>query len=132
MDDGGSKVSATIDRFCRHMYLPARVYRTGIINIIIVMSMVRKRCERVLHESYICKRGYRASYANKHDQATLFYAKRVTAVTSNGRERRLRRETHRRMCARLNKKKIFRGPEEFLFSHRAVLGHLEIRRLHQQ
>ncbi|KYN28452.1 hypothetical protein ALC57_02179 [Trachymyrmex cornetzi] len=36
------------------------------------------------YESLPSEQGYRTAYANKYDRTTLFYAKRVTAVTSSG------------------------------------------------
>ncbi|KYM83405.1 hypothetical protein ALC53_06137 [Atta colombica] len=40
------------------------------------------------YESLSNEQGYRTAYANKYDRTTLFYAKRVTAVTSSGRTMR--------------------------------------------
>ena len=36
------------------------------------------------YESFPSEQGYRTAYANKYDRTTLFYAKRVTDVTSSG------------------------------------------------
>ncbi|KYM97101.1 hypothetical protein ALC62_12209 [Cyphomyrmex costatus] len=36
------------------------------------------------YKSLPSEQGYRTAYANKYDRTTLFYAKRVTAVTSSG------------------------------------------------
>jgi len=91
--------------------IPVRLH--SIINIIIVMSTVGS-ATIAFYESLASEQGYRAAYVNKYDRTTLFYAKRVTAVSSPGETMRQTASRNIRICARLNDKK-FSDPEEVAF-----------------
>lgn len=112
-------------------YVSPRMYLLRIINIIIVMSMVENAAS-----AFYTSRVYTSEATALHmltstiEQRCFMLSESRLSRQRAGEEPK-RRETHRKICALgWIKKRIF--PTEFLFSHRAVLGHLEIRRLHQQ
>jgi len=104
--------------------IPVRLH--SIINIIIVMSTVGSATS-VFYESLASEQGYRAAYVNKYDRTTLFYAKRVTAVSSPGGTMRETASRNTSGYALGWTIKNFLTQKKLLFSHYVILGHLEIR-----